>query len=58
MSGGCRPGQVPLPEQGEPPPVAEDMEPLGAGAGTARVVHSDMGDPGIVKSPSDPKKYR
>ncbi|XP_056460504.1 nardilysin-like [Gadus chalcogrammus] len=58
VSGGCGPGQVPLSEQGEPPPVAEEMDPLGAGAGAARVVHSDMGDPGIVKSPSDPKKYR
>ncbi|KAG7275248.1 hypothetical protein CRUP_034975 [Coryphaenoides rupestris] len=54
VSGGGGPGQVCLPEQGEPPPAAEAMDQLGA----ARVVHSDLGDPGIVKSPSDPKKYR
>ena len=61
VSGGGGPGQVRLPEL---PAAAEGVEQPGAaaaaaaavaGVAAARVVHSDLGDPGIVKSPSDPK---
>ncbi|KAJ3599725.1 hypothetical protein NHX12_033681 [Muraenolepis orangiensis] len=61
VSGGAGQGQVYLPEQGEPPPAAEGMEQLGAGAGAGETSVSGpwyLGDPTIVKSPSDPKKYR
>ncbi|KAM9357889.1 nardilysin b [Symphorus nematophorus] len=52
-SGGSVLGQVSAPDQGEPPPPPQDVRTQVA-AGDAE----DQGDPEIVKSPSDPKKYR
>uniref|UniRef100_A0A7N8YF85 Nardilysin b (N-arginine dibasic convertase) n=1 Tax=Mastacembelus armatus TaxID=205130 RepID=A0A7N8YF85_9TELE len=43
-SSGCVPGQVSAPDQGEPPPASGDVKA--------------QGDSEIIKSPSDPKKYR
>ncbi|KAM6921752.1 nardilysin b isoform 2-T2 [Xenentodon cancila] len=51
---GGAPGQVSVPEQGEPPPLPDARMP-GADAGA---MDYDQGDPEIVKSPSDPKTYR
>ncbi|XP_054458442.1 nardilysin-like [Anoplopoma fimbria] len=64
-SGGAQ-GQVSAPDQGEPPPPQEVRNQGvagdgggGAGAGGGeRVAVEDQGDPEIVRSPSDPKKYR
>uniref|UniRef100_UPI0037E8FDA7 nardilysin-like n=1 Tax=Semicossyphus pulcher TaxID=241346 RepID=UPI0037E8FDA7 len=54
---GCSvPGQVSAPDQGEPPPPQDVRSQLAAGDGGAAV--EDQGDPEIIKSPSDPKKYR
>ncbi|XP_061636390.1 nardilysin-like isoform X1 [Phyllopteryx taeniolatus] len=39
------------PDQGEPPPPARDVDTQGDAV-------EEQGDPEIVKSPSDPKKYR
>uniref|UniRef100_A0A7N6FB65 Nardilysin a (N-arginine dibasic convertase) n=1 Tax=Anabas testudineus TaxID=64144 RepID=A0A7N6FB65_ANATE len=47
VSSGCVPGQVSAPDQGEPPPASADVK--------AQVA---AGDGEIIKSPSDPKKYR
>uniref|UniRef100_A0A7N5ZUY1 Nardilysin a (N-arginine dibasic convertase) n=1 Tax=Anabas testudineus TaxID=64144 RepID=A0A7N5ZUY1_ANATE len=49
VSSGCVPGQVSAPDQGEPPPASADVK--------AQVAAGD-GDTEIIKSPSDPKKYR
>ncbi|KAG7515097.1 nardilysin-like [Solea senegalensis] len=69
MSSGCAPGQASAPDQGEPPPPApsapaasEDVKAQAAAdAGAAGAAAADVdggGDAGIIKSPSDPKKYR
>ncbi|XP_038153161.1 nardilysin b [Cyprinodon tularosa] len=52
VSGGGAPSQLAVPEQGEPPPT--DMR-LAAGE---VVDPEERGDQEIIKSPSDPKKYR
>uniref|UniRef100_A0A4W6D3K5 Nardilysin b (N-arginine dibasic convertase) n=1 Tax=Lates calcarifer TaxID=8187 RepID=A0A4W6D3K5_LATCA len=44
VSGGSVPGQVSAPDQGEPPPASVDVKA--------------QDDTEIIKSPSDPKKYR
>ena len=43
------------PDQGEPPPPQEQVA---AWDGGQRVPTEDQGDLDIIKSPSDPKKYR
>ncbi|XP_034562091.1 nardilysin b [Notolabrus celidotus] len=55
---GCSvPGQVSAPDQGEPPPPQQDVRSqVAAGDGGGGAV--DQGDQEIIKSPSDPKKYR
>ncbi|XP_015254488.1 PREDICTED: nardilysin-like [Cyprinodon variegatus] len=53
VSGGGAPSQLAVPEQGEPPPP--DMRPA---AGEEGVDPEERGDLEIIKSPSDPKKYR
>lgn len=58
-SGGSVPGQVSAPDQGEPPPPPQDdRTQVAAGDGGGGGAAEDQGDPEIVKSPSDPKKYR
>lgn len=52
-SGGS--GPVSVPDRGEPPPHNVSTE-MAAGGGD--VPAEDQGDPEIIKSPSDPKKYR
>ncbi|XP_042339712.1 nardilysin-like [Plectropomus leopardus] len=62
VSSGGAPGQVSVPDQGEPPPpqdvrtqvAAGDGDGGGGGGGAAEA----QGDYEIIKSPSDPKKYR
>ncbi|XP_076582903.1 nardilysin b [Chaetodon auriga] len=54
-SGGSVPGQVSAPDQGEPPPQDARNQVAAGGGGAAA---EDQGDPEIIKSPSDPKKYR
>ncbi|KAK5623448.1 hypothetical protein CRENBAI_014232 [Crenichthys baileyi] len=54
VRGGSAPGQLDVPEQGEPP-SPQDVK-LAAGEGG--VDPEEQGDPEIIKSPSDPKKYR
>lgn len=59
VSGGSVPGQVSAPDQGEPPPASANFKVQvaaedGDGGGTAE----EKGDTEIIKSPSDPKKYR
>lgn len=50
------PGQVSAPDQGEPPPASVDVKAqVAAGDGFAA---EDKDDTEIIKSPSDPKKYR
>lgn len=51
-------GQAAAPDQGEPPPLQDNRPPLAGGDGGAEVAAADQGDPEIIKSPSDPKKYR
>ncbi|CAK6980462.1 nardilysin b [Scomber scombrus] len=60
VSGGSVPGQASAPDQGEPPPpVVEAKTQVAAGdGGGATAAAGDQGDPEIIKSPSDPKKYR
>ncbi|KAL1023169.1 hypothetical protein UPYG_G00037250 [Umbra pygmaea] len=50
------PGQVSAPDHGEPPPP--HAEPRDLVSGDAGVAEEDPGDDQIIKSPSDPKKYR
>ena len=57
QSGGCVPGQVSAPDQGEPPPASADAKAQGADGGAGGGA-GDKGDVEIIKSPSDPKKYR
>lgn len=57
------PGQVSAPDQGEPPPPhlppPQDVRSqVAAGDGRGEVAAENQGEPEIVKSPSDPKKYR
>ncbi|KAM4547866.1 nardilysin-like [Odontesthes bonariensis] len=54
VSGAGAPGQVAVPEQGEPPPPQDRR----SAAGDAEAAPDEQGDPEIIKSPSDPKKYR
>ncbi|MEQ2194959.1 hypothetical protein XENOCAPTIV_005276, partial [Xenoophorus captivus] len=54
VSGGSVPGQLDVPEQGEPPSPQDVRLTAGEGA----VDKEEQGDPEIIKSPSDPKKYR
>ncbi|KAI3369135.1 hypothetical protein L3Q82_026101 [Scortum barcoo] len=59
-SGGGVPGQVSAADQGEPPPPQEvraqvAVGDMGGGEGGAA---EEQGDPEIIRSPSDPKKYR
>lgn len=56
-SGGSVPGQISAPDQGEPPPQ-EARNQVAAGAVGGGAAAEDQGDPEIIKSPSDPKKYR
>ncbi|XP_030647113.1 nardilysin b [Chanos chanos] len=49
--------QVSAPDSGEPPPQTESREPMASGDHIG-VCEEDQGDLEIVKSPSDPKKYR
>lgn len=56
--GGQAPGQASSPEQGEPPPPQDDRAQVAAGDRGGGVGAEDQGDPDIIKSPSDPKKYR
>ncbi|XP_049910364.1 nardilysin-like [Epinephelus moara] len=61
VSGGGAPGQVSAPDQGEPPPPPQDVRPqmaAGDGGGGRGNAAEDQGDSEIVRSPSDPKKYR
>ncbi|XP_030289118.1 nardilysin-like [Sparus aurata] len=51
------PGQVSAADQGEPPPPPQDVRNQVA-AGDVDGAGGDHGDPEIIKSPSDPKKYR
>uniref|UniRef100_A0AAX7UIT5 Nardilysin convertase n=1 Tax=Astatotilapia calliptera TaxID=8154 RepID=A0AAX7UIT5_ASTCA len=46
------------PDQGEPPPPEGARAQVAAGDGEERATVDDQGDPEIVKSPSDPKRYR
>ncbi|XP_026179291.1 nardilysin b [Mastacembelus armatus] len=58
-SSGCVPGQVSAPDQGEPPPASGDVKAqVAAGDEGGAVTAEDKGDSEIIKSPSDPKKYR
>uniref|UniRef100_A0AAQ5YX27 Nardilysin a (N-arginine dibasic convertase) n=1 Tax=Amphiprion ocellaris TaxID=80972 RepID=A0AAQ5YX27_AMPOC len=50
VSGGGAPGQVSAADQDEPPPQDARQPQLDGG--------DEQGDPEIIKSPSDPKKYR
>ncbi|TMS19969.1 Nardilysin [Larimichthys crocea] len=62
--GSSVPGPVSAPDQGEPPP--QDVRTLvdagdgggGGGGGGGAAAAGEQGDPEIIKSPSDPKKYR
>uniref|UniRef100_A0A7N6AU31 Nardilysin a (N-arginine dibasic convertase) n=1 Tax=Anabas testudineus TaxID=64144 RepID=A0A7N6AU31_ANATE len=59
VSSGCVPGQVSAPDQGEPPPASADVKAqVAAGDGGGGATADDKGDTEIIKSPSDPKKYR
>ncbi|XP_044217327.1 nardilysin-like [Thunnus albacares] len=58
VSGSSVPGQVSAPDQGEPPPPVDVRTQVAAGDGGGGVAAEDQGDPEIIKSPSDPKKYR
>ncbi|XP_072244932.1 nardilysin-like [Leuresthes tenuis] len=53
VSGAGVPGQVAVPEQGEPPPPQDSRTAADGESAT-----DEEGDPEIIKSPSDPKKYR
>ncbi len=55
-SGGSLPGQVSAPDQGEPPPQEVRTQVAAGEEGGAAA--ENQGDPEIIKSPSDPKKYR
>uniref|UniRef100_A0A3Q2WKC3 Nardilysin convertase n=1 Tax=Haplochromis burtoni TaxID=8153 RepID=A0A3Q2WKC3_HAPBU len=46
------------PDQGEPPPPEGARAQVAAGDGEEGATVDDQGDPEIVKSPSDPKRYR
>lgn len=46
------------PDQDEPPPPEGARAQVAAGDGEERATVDDQGDPEIVKSPSDPKRYR
>lgn len=61
VSGGGVPGQAPAPDQGEPPPAPVDAKAqvaAGDGGGGGELHSEDKGDMEVIKSPSDPKKYR
>lgn len=63
VSGAGVPGQVSAPDRGEPPPPpvvpdARSQEAAGDCQPAAGVAELEQGDPQIIKSPSDPKKYR
>ncbi|XP_049443655.1 nardilysin-like [Epinephelus fuscoguttatus] len=61
VSGGGALGQVSAPDQGEPPPPPQDVRlqmAAGDGGGGRGNAAEDQGDSEIVRSPSDPKKYR
>ncbi|KAM7387815.1 hypothetical protein PAMP_024028 [Pampus punctatissimus] len=65
VSGGSVPGLVSASDQGEPPPPPPPADVRtqvaagdGDGDGDGGVTAPDQGDPEIIKSPSDPKKYR
>nr|XP_033478033.1 nardilysin-like [Epinephelus lanceolatus] len=61
VSSGGAPGQVSAPDQGEPPPPPQDVRlqmAAGDGGGGRGNAAEDQGDSEIVRSPSDPKKYR
>ncbi|KAM9365124.1 nardilysin b isoform 2-T3 [Pholidichthys leucotaenia] len=59
VNGASLPGQRSVPDQGEPPPPPLDarVQEL-AGEGGEAAASDEQGDPEIIKSPSDPKKYR
>lgn len=53
------PGQVSAADQGQPPSASADVRAqVAAGDGGGGVTAEDKGDTEIIKSPSDPKKYR
>ncbi|XP_029286047.1 nardilysin b [Cottoperca gobio] len=58
VSGGSAQGQVSAPDQGEPPPPQDGRNQAAAGDGGEGVSAQDQGDSEIIRSPSDPKKYR
>lgn len=61
VSGGGVPGQAPAPDQGEPPPPAAQVDAkaqVAAGDGAGELHSEDKADTEVIKSPSDPKKYR
>ncbi|KAM7409400.1 hypothetical protein PAMA_001060 [Pampus argenteus] len=59
VSGGSVPGLASAPDQGEPPPVdVRTQMAAGDGDRGGGVAAQDQGDTEIIKSPSDPKKYR
>uniref|UniRef100_A0A669CDG6 Nardilysin b (N-arginine dibasic convertase) n=1 Tax=Oreochromis niloticus TaxID=8128 RepID=A0A669CDG6_ORENI len=47
-----------VPDQGEPPPPEDARAQVAAGDREEGATVDDQGDPEIVKSPSDPKRYR
>lgn len=55
VSGSGASNQAAVPEQGEPPPPAPETTRAAADDTGAP---DEQGDPEILKSPSDPKKYR
>lgn len=55
VSAGGGPGQVTAPEQDEASASLDVRSPAAAGGGGVR---DELGDAEIIKSPSDPKKYR
>lgn len=57
MSGAGAASPASAPDQGEPPPP-EGARAQVAGDGEEGATVDDQGDPEIVKSPSDPKRYR
>lgn len=46
------------PDQGEPPPPQDARAQVAAGDGNVGAAVDNQGDPEIIRSPSDPKKYR
>lgn len=58
MSGAGAASPASAPDQGEPPPPEDARAQVAAGDGEEGATVDEQGDPEIVKSPSDPKRYR